>query len=143
MSKQSYLVGFSKQASAAGINPEVLAKFCLQKQGQSVTGGVDYAAQNYGQNLGAHWAGKPNALDPSWFQSGIIGSLKNAWGGLSDDAKRSLIGSLGGAGIGATALTLAGDKKKKLRNFLLGLIGGGALGAGGSYLMNKSVKGRT
>tara|TARA_R110002051_G_scaffold160798_1_gene232394 strand:+ start:86 stop:493 length:408 start_codon:yes stop_codon:yes gene_type:complete len=55
----------------------------------------------------------------------IGGEISRGWGGLSDDQKHSIIGGVGGLGIGALGGGLLGGGK----GALIGALAGGGIGA--------------
>jgi len=99
MSKQSYIMGFCKQAESHGVSPEALAKYAAESGTSfwdSVKGAIDSAAARYAQ-----------------FDEKSRMALNSALGGLA------------GAGIGG----IAAGRGNRLKGALLGALAGAPAGA--------------
>ena len=73
----------------------------------------------------ARAAARGEAIKVAFDWGDIGGEISKGWGGLSDDQKHSIIGGVGGLGIGALGGGLLGGGK----GALIGALAGGGIGA--------------
>lgn len=104
MSDSTYITGFCKRASAAGVDPQELARFVLLKEAQDpgTSGSVMDSLKKW-LDEAKKWYGQQDASTKALINAGGGALLGGAIGGIVGGGKGTAIGALLGGGAGAAS----------------------------------------